>query len=495
MKFSIRLLAGILLVLMTAACFSACGTPEITDEDPTETEPNTAAETDKAQEAETASAFDRLDGADYGTEFVVLTKSITGSNMWDPLDIVAEDQTGDLITDAIFERNGMVQEKLGIRIVQVDDNSYETHISAAVQGGSHEYDTVDVNLITTLGSLAVNGYLLDMKQFPVLDLSQSYWDPKVNGSIEILGRQYAAISEITYIDDYATWCLFFNKERATNVQIDPAELYGLAKDGNWTTERLYDYAELGVYDINGDGMDSRDYWGIYTQYEAVNPLLASTGLTAVVRGTDGSLINNLDNPSLLEALEELYGYMSDKTVQLYAENSGFSEIWNGVKEQFASGYGLFFIGPVGNIDLNYLRNMDQDYGVLPLPKLYEEGEYTTTVQYNNATAIGILTTTENPERTAHILEAMAAASSETLTPAFYEKVLLRKRVKDEESSEMLDLIFRNKAVDTALLYNWANVGGMFQRIMKAGSFTYASETAAIHDAFERAISETLSAFS
>lgn len=492
-------IALLLILCMVFVALVSCGETKENDRT-TETDRTVESESDRTpigeSETERISRFDQLPAADYGdTDFVILTKQITGSNMWDPVDIYAVEETGDLINDAIFFRNAAVEEKYKVQIVQRDDNGYETLVANAISGGSHEFDVVDVNLMTTLGGFALKGYLEDMKSFDIIDLNQEYWDGSVNESIEILGRQYAAISQITFIDDCATWCLLFNKERAANVQIDPSELYSLAKNGKWTIEKLYDYAAMGVHDEAGDGMDSRDYWGIYTQYEAVNPLMASTGLRAVVRKDDGTFVSNLDSNDMYETMEALYDYMSDKSVQLYAEDSGFSDIWNGVKEQFASGFGLFFISPVGNINLTYLREMEQPFGILPLPKFNEEDPYTTTMQYNNATAVAILSCGEDTEKTALLLEAMAAASPSTVTEAFYDKVLSRKRVKDEESSEMLDLIFKNKTVDTALLYNWAGVGGMFQRIMKANSFTYASEVASIRENLDQAIADTLEAFS
>ncbi|MBP5293663.1 MAG: extracellular solute-binding protein [Clostridia bacterium] len=496
-----RFLVLFVLFAMIATSLVGCGSSGT--DGPAETESHTT-ETGQGSESATEteekqpSRFDQLPAADYGdTDFVILTKDITGSNMWDPVDIWAEVLNGDMINDAIFQRNKMVEEKYHIHVVQYDDSGYATHVAAAAQTGATDYDVVDVNLITTLGSFAVNGYLKDMNSLGALDFTQPYWDEKVNRNISIKNKLYAAVSEITFIDDYATWCLIFNKDRSTAVGVDPSEIYALAKEGNWSIDRMYEYAELAVQDINGDGMDSRDYWGIYTQYEAVNPLLASTGLTAVIRQENGDIVSNLEDENLLDAIQIVHEYMSDKTVQLYAEDTGFSDVWNEVKRQFAGGYGLFFICPVGNINLSFFREMNEEFGILPLPKLSElDPSYTTTMQYNNATAMAILDTSdERAVRASVILEALAAASHETLTEAFYEKVLMRKRVKDEQSAETLDLIFKNKTVDTALLYNWANIGGMFQRIMKNRSFTYASEVASIKESFEQAITDTMDAFS
>ena len=68
----------------------------------------------------------------------------------------------------------------------------------------------------------------------------------------------------------------------------------------------------------------------------------------------------------------------------------------------------------------------------------------------------------SPVRTAAILEALAAESKYTLKPAFYDISLKGKMIRDEESEEMLDLIFDSKIYDLGWLYQ---IGGYNEEIM------------------------------
>ena len=52
----------------------------------------------------------------------------------------------------------------------------------------------------------------------------------------------------------------------------------------------------------------------------------------------------------------------------------------------------------------------------------------------------------------NILEALAAESYHTVTPAYYEKTLVDKYIRDEESEEMIDIILSSHVYDLGWFY-------------------------------------------
>ncbi len=56
-------------------------------------------------------------------------------------------------------------------------------------------------------------------------------------------------------------------------------------------------------------------------------------------------------------------------------------------------------------------------------------------------------TTQDAERPSIILDALAAESTDTVVKAYYDVALKGKYTRDEESVEMLDLIFANRIFD------------------------------------------------
>ena len=70
----------------------------------------------------------------------------------------------------------------------------------------------------------------------------------------------------------------------------------------------------------------------------------------------------------------------------------------------------------------------------------------------------------NIERAGFIAEALAEASSVMVKPEYYEVILKSKLTRDQESAEMLDIIYKNFVVDPADLYQW---GGLEESIIKS----------------------------
>ena len=69
----------------------------------------------------------------------------------------------------------------------------------------------------------------------------------------------------------------------------------------------------------------------------------------------------------------------------------------------------------------------------------------------------VTTTSENAERIAVILEALAAESRGLLIPAYYDITLKTKYVRDAESVEMLDIIFENRVYDVGDIYGFGTL--------------------------------------
>ena len=62
----------------------------------------------------------------------------------------------------------------------------------------------------------------------------------------------------------------------------------------------------------------------------------------------------------------------------------------------------------------------------------------------------------NPEATGYFIELMSAESRKVLLPEYYEINLKGKVARDQESAEMLDLIFANRIYDLGQIYDPGN---------------------------------------
>ncbi|NLB15992.1 MAG: hypothetical protein GX827_04195 [Clostridiales bacterium] len=94
-----------------------------------------------------------------------------------------------------------------------------------------------------------------------------------------------------------------------------------------------------------------------------------------------------------------------------------------------------------------LRDMDEDFGIIPWPK-YDE---TIDNYYANVDAgcnlFIVPVTNPDPEKASVILEALAYESYLTVIPTYYDVVLTTKFTRDAESVEMLDIIRAGRVFD------------------------------------------------
>jgi len=107
--------------------------------------------------------------------------------------------------------------------------------------------------------------------------------------------------------------------------------------------------------------------------------------------------------------------------------------------------------------------MEADFGILPYPK-YDEAqkEYYNTVGSWHSVFMCVPKVQENPDRTGILVEAIAYESMKTVTPAYYEIALKGKYTRDNESSDMLDIILATRCYDLGWYYQ---IGGYNEQVM------------------------------
>ena len=132
--------------------------------------------------------------------------------------------------------------------------------------------------------------------------------------------------------------------------------------------------------------------------------------------------------------------------------------------------------------------MEDDYGVLPVPKYSEEQEKYCTWSNSIGSTLSIPSTIakQDVESFAIVLEVYALLSQKYVRPAYYDVVLLTRNVDDVESSEILDMIFQNRTYDMALYYSLGLSNVFSNAVMSRGS-DFSSQYAAANRNFDRTI--------
>ena len=127
-----------------------------------------------------------------------------------------------------------------------------------------------------------------------------------------------------------------------------------------------------------------------------------------------------------------------------------------------------------------LRQYDdaEEFGIVPLPLLTEDqDDYYTHCSARMAygVVIPVSLSKEEAEFSAFMIEAMAFGGMKYITPAYYDTTLKYRDLRDDESVEMLDLIFDNVVYDLGVIYDFGGISSMLTTLMTNNSTAVVSE--------------------
>ena len=451
-----RTLALLCALLMLVSSFVACGKSE----DPAATttaangttEATTTATTEPA-ETEPPKAFDSVPAQNYGGHVFSILYS---QNDECYRDFLAEQMNGDVQNDAVFERNSMVEDKLNIEIEIAWDTHGTVNDKARLQSqaGSQDYDLFGGHRDSL--KLTYQGFFYDLNQIEALNLDQVWWDQGWIDAITVNDALYTLIGDVNVSAQLFVSSLAFNKRLMDESNI--AYPYDLVREGKWTLEAYKGMLTDFGSDLNGDGMmkTEDDLYGLTGwSWESGFSYLYGADFIFTNRDENGDFSVSFDMEKILD--------LSTKLVDLYKLESVCISTASGTAEHvkaygmFAEGRALFADTVMVNYG-TYFTDMTDDFGIVPIPKYNEEQDSYKSYLGYTIPMMFITNNTENPERTGTILEALCTATYDHVTPKMYEVVTKLKNARDEDSSEMIDIIIRNKIIDPLHFYNITGYG-------------------------------------
>ena len=256
----------------------------------------------------------------------------------------------------------------------------------------------------------------------------------------------------------SAWVLFLNKNMLDKLKLESP--YEIVKEGRWTYDKLYEMVSSAAVDLNGDGkMDSDDQYGLATHSDFSLVLLTSAGEQLISKNE-----NNV--PEFKELPEKVYDISKkvhdqffdlNYVYQAYLTKSGVET--SGIVPHFMEGKSLFLSEVLGHGKT--LRDMDDDFGIIPSPKYDEAQESYHTFVARSAQAMMIPITNRDLERTGVIVENLGAESYKTVRPAYYDVQLSGKVARDQDSVEMLDIIFEGRRYEMAYIFGANQLGSTY----------------------------------
>ena len=457
-KFTMKITAALLAMVMLLASFVACA--ETTGEENAETtaaSTEAAVATDVVTEPEETIVGDDVPELDFkGEEIIILGRN----RDWCADEIVVSDENGTIVNDAVYKRNSLVTDRLGVNIVfqgvgstnSTDNYAVRDALRKFIESGAEDVHLV-ANAAYVSASTQAEGLYRNLTDVENLDLSKPYWSQGLNTAMEVGGAQYLCSGAICLSYYRFIFVTFFNIDTFNNAGIEL--LYDTVEKGEWTLERQFTLAEQLYKDNNGNGeTDEGDFFGFMGNHDmiGVDGYWASFELPILTKDEDGYYKYALDLERTAKAVEIINDFFwNNKGVMRVNYKSGDTE-QDEIAQRFANEEAAMATLRLIECE-NDLLGMS-NYGIVPLPKLDANQELNRAAIHDSFTAYSIPNFNFSDDELSMIgavLEVMASQSFKTITPAYYEQALKGRYANDPQSVAMLDDITQNVWIEAGIL--------------------------------------------
>lgn len=447
MKRALSLILAMLMLVMTVVSCGGKNEPTETTTAPlneAETSASTEATTTVPEETVAPELRDDIPEVNFNNEtFKVLIREETKHEM------TSAEITGDLVGDAVYQREITVEERLGVQIdVQTIKgnwdfrNDFIAHVTNSINGGDHEFD-IAMTHNAYIASMALRGLALDMNELEAVDFSKKWWCQKYVENIAIDGRVYSAMGDIgVSLYEYLE-AVYFNKKVAEEHKI--TDLYETVQAGDWTLEKMMSYVTQVGSDLNGDGkFTDVDMYGLAIDNHNVrySATIWQTEITKV--GADGQRDFNLPNERYINCYETLYHAIYDNDQVFYDGSNKYG------LQMFTNDRLLFMTERLSRAA--GMKEMTSDYGIIPFPKFDENQKEYVSATRDSHSGLMVASNIVDPNMVGTVIEALCMYGYTDITPAYYETTLKLKYLSDETAMSMLDLIRDSVDFDFAILY-------------------------------------------
>ena len=409
-----RLLCIVLAAITVITCFAACGGNE--------------RENDYQIPESAMAQYDHIPQADLeGYNFRILNRKGMVEEQY------VEEETGDIIKDAVYRRNETVKALLNCDITSIESSSNTADDALnTILAGDDQYDIIFPHSRTAF-NYAVQNSLVNFNEVETINLQNDWWSKDIVDSCNVNGHLYVLDGDISTHRLYYAFTMYFNKRIFDELGIEYP--YQLALDGEWTFDAFAKLVKQGSKDLNGDGLTKvdDDQYGYYTR-DWFGPIqvLYTGGQRIYDKDARGLPRLSINTPKTIEIYSKFFDLANSEDVFLQLDQVRMAK-----EDLFRAGRAMFADNDLGAAKA--MRNMSDDFGILPWPKFTKEDRYSTAVN-GHASLMIMPITVPDVNKSGMVIEALAAVSQMEVIPAFYDVSLKTKFSRDYESEAMIDII-------------------------------------------------------
>lgn len=461
-------ITAMLLALMLIG--TSCGK---TTNDPKDTTASGADTTAPAEEEIT----DGLPDLNYNDEVVNILNMeyiISGPLEFNPEESV-HDLQATVVQEANYYRRLAVEARLGVKINFIEESIYENIpglVRQSVNAGSDDYDMV-FSIASQQVALAQAGMYVPVNDLLYVDLEKPWWNKEYIESISVnVNNPYILFGDITYNTVQRTTAVFFNKRILDErLGMSDQDLYEIVLNGEWTIDKLKEMASRVYEDDGNTRNDAGDIHGIISfGSNTFNWLAYSSGLKFTSRDEDGYPVINLNNERSVDLCDKLLDLLSGDYTFITSDNE--EQV-----RKFSHGNCLFLANRLFLTDWEQLREMKDDYGIIPMPKFDEDIDGYHCVVEDLVQWGAVTVTTPDTDMISAVAESMAYEGYQRVMPAYYETALKLKYTRGEDvdtEAKIIDIISQGARTDFLFMNSLNGLGTIFSRVHGAAQNTFSS---------------------
>lgn len=378
----------------------------------------------------------------------------------------ADSENGEVVNDAIFKSMRSVEDRLGVDInVVLRDGHYVAargeyidHVKSTIRAGDTEYDWVD--MMIGLATIEMSeGIFFNIADNKYIDLDKPWYIPGMKDSVDIDGKLYFVTGNASLGYLKSAFCLYFNTRLIEDFKLE--DPYELVDSGKWTFDKLIEMTSAASVDINGDGkFELEDKLGLVEHDNNHENAYAAPNLIEFYKKDSNGdwqfSYGSERDVDVCEKLRKMYttdGFYKSRVTNAVVENL---EKYNAISSKFCSGDILFITSELDDAVVQF-RNMEDTYGILPLPKYDESQTQYRTSSRNTHNSFSMPVTCKNTDMAGAVFEALSSSNYETVYPAYFETALKTKYSRDDDSARMYDIIRDSMYLDFG--YTYCNATG------------------------------------
>ena len=404
----------------------------------------------------------------------------TVDEAWIPWDEISVDRlNGDIMNDSVYERNTAVGERFNVTFETVYHETYGLNDVARrlVLDGSGDYDMV-VQRGVNLALIYTEGLFHSIGDLTYVDLDNPWWTRDSIDSLALGNIQQFVASDMLVLDKSATACIIYNSVVADRYKDVTGDMYETVRVKQWDLEEMIRICEQVAQDLDNDGRfnGDADLLACEAADDPVHFLYTGAGLRFMERDEDGHFVYTYGQGDSISIEQEIFDTF------LYADwfRNSYVDALNITK--FKNNEELFTVGIVKGT--NVFRSNESDYGVLPIPMFDDsQGQYYSEVSPHHDSLMCIPLSVSDPSFVGVMMEALSAEAHYTSYPTFYNVIINGRSIRDEESREMLKIIFESRVYDAGLVYDLDNfASSVLLRSTAKSSVNLASQFASYRNA-------------